>query len=415
MNFLDRIKSDIRGARILADWIGDGAVPVSRELAIARAAACISCPGKHNKLDHRRLEKGIAEAIREQESVRNKVALKTSLDGRLHSCLDSNGKKGCGCYLKLKVWVPIENQGDFPMPNYCWVTKEREKAGIRNEAKVLKAAEKGTIVINRQNAMGDVILAAGVAAAVRNAGFNVAIKTAPALNELFLHHPYISTVAADVQPDVDLDGVWERERNRGKIDRRQAYLWTVKNTLKTRGIELQNDVPVPVLAVSPEEKSDAEIALLTLPRPIIGINPKSNGWINRAIPEETWVKVAAQLPGTKVWLGTSKAPQGFFDPSIRTIRRLMAFISVCNRVVSPDTGPMHVALALKVPTTVVTGPFRPQIMLPPSGIDGVEWNEVYKPLRCIGCGDYVCQIDKKDVPCTKIEAEDIVRSVKEKL
>jgi hypothetical protein len=32
----------------------------------------------------------------------------------------------CGCYLKLKVWVPLNYLGDTEMPDKCWISHERK-------------------------------------------------------------------------------------------------------------------------------------------------------------------------------------------------------------------------------------------------------------------------------------------------
>lgn len=400
---LKRIRQDLRGAKVLAEWLGDGAHPVAQEVANRRALACINCPGKYNRLNHRRLENSVAEAIRNQESVRGAVKLATPLDGRLHSCTE------CGCYLKLKIWVPLENQSDQEMPSYCWVTRERKDSNWKPTPR--RESPKGTVIIERNGALGDIVLATGIATALYKKGYSVGFRCDEPLRPVLENHPHLYIDTSKDVAKVVLNGVWEREPNRGRIDRRASYWWTAKNQLKPHGIDLDGEMPAPVLGVTEQEKSDALIELLTLPRPFIAVNPRSRGWINRQIADSIWEKTAGLVEGTKIWLGEKPAPNGFFDPKIRTIRRLMAFIAVSDKLVSPDTGPVHIACALRVPTTVITGPFRPEIMLPLH--DGVKWNQVVPQLDCIGCGDYKCRINVEQPPCVKVDPATIANVIRD--
>lgn len=89
------------GARILYEWLGHGAVPVSHSTASIRAEKCSVCPMNIRGAWLDTMTKHVAEAISEQVSQKAHMELKTPHDSKIHFC-DS-----CGCYLPLKVWVPL--------------------------------------------------------------------------------------------------------------------------------------------------------------------------------------------------------------------------------------------------------------------------------------------------------------------
>jgi hypothetical protein len=92
--FLARLAGLSDGARILKDWLGDGAVPVAGDLAEQRAVVCEGCP--FNMTEGKPLKKlvaKIATAIKEQAEVKNLVELRVSNEAKLGSC------SACGCHL----------------------------------------------------------------------------------------------------------------------------------------------------------------------------------------------------------------------------------------------------------------------------------------------------------------------------
>lgn len=133
MNLIEEIRKDVVGAKVLADWIGDG-VPVRSEHARGRAAVCLhgnegnSCP--HNKSPkwwEIFFKHPIAEAIRAQLYVKSKMNLSTPHDENLHMC------SVCGCNLSLKVHTPIDHIKRHTSPDvlaqypaYCWQRREME-------------------------------------------------------------------------------------------------------------------------------------------------------------------------------------------------------------------------------------------------------------------------------------------------
>lgn len=89
------------GQRILRDWLGDGAVPVSPDKAQARADTCLACPLNQQGNWLQRLAGAVGGFIKEQVELKNEMSLRVNNEEHLFTCA------ACSCHLALKVWVPI--------------------------------------------------------------------------------------------------------------------------------------------------------------------------------------------------------------------------------------------------------------------------------------------------------------------
>lgn len=131
MNVFESIRADLEGAKLLADWLGDGGVPVHPIKAELRARACTEgnngqpCPLNTAPDWWDRVKSTIADWIRSELELKNRLELSTHHDPKLHMC------SACGCCLKLKIWCPPERLRQVinqPMlektPSYCWMRKE---------------------------------------------------------------------------------------------------------------------------------------------------------------------------------------------------------------------------------------------------------------------------------------------------
>lgn len=403
MNLLRRIQQDANGARILADWVGKGREPVERQLAQARADVCAACP--HNRPGGK-IESGIAQAILEQEGLRAQIGEPLGNEGKLKSC------DRCGCYLKLKVWVPMRHLRprsrlrDFP--EHCWM--RTENPAPRTVLPGSTTSQAVDVVVRRQNAMGDAIMASSVCTALHRMGVRAGFLTAPGLREIFQNHPHLSLVSEPGDRLIDMDGAWERLPNRAKVNRRDEYLRVAKNQSSVLGIHIEdNTLPVPLLEVTNAERSEAAIETMMLPRPLIGIVPGSDRYENRSIADNVWLEFANRLQvGEPLWLGKRMAPNPIQWIPPRSLRHLMALISQCDVVISADTGPLHMAIALEKPTVAIVGPFTAASMLPPYG----RWTALQAPVHCIGCGEFQCPLEgKQKNACTRPSPADMVRLV----
>ena len=132
MNVLEEIKNDAAAMPLLVDWLGNGGKPVAHELAEKRAAVCTAlrysdkaCPFNVEPRWWERFKMKVAEVIKDQLAIKNKMGVWVSVESELNMC------KACGCCLPLKVHVPIEHIRDHTrpetfqkFPSWCWITKE---------------------------------------------------------------------------------------------------------------------------------------------------------------------------------------------------------------------------------------------------------------------------------------------------
>ncbi len=87
-----------QGVQTLREWLGEDGITVERELAQQRAEVCKKCP--HNT-EGNALLGAAAEAVKRHVEFKNKVLLRVDGEKSLGLC------DICGCYLKTKIWIPI--------------------------------------------------------------------------------------------------------------------------------------------------------------------------------------------------------------------------------------------------------------------------------------------------------------------
>lgn len=128
---LTRLYESVRaagtGARILADWLGEGAKPVNIALAQARANVCLGCDQNREGHKWMKLTANTVRAIAEQMREKDAQGLRVIDEERLHACAR------CLCPLPLKIHVPLatilaqtDEETLNSMPDYCWMTTERQ-------------------------------------------------------------------------------------------------------------------------------------------------------------------------------------------------------------------------------------------------------------------------------------------------
>lgn len=123
---LQEIKADAKGAAILHDWLGAGGNIVPHEISEDRAATCAACPQNvSGRWWEHAVKNPVADAIKTQLEIRNKLVLSTDHDSELGTC------HVCKCNLPLKVFVPTHHISAHTtqeqlesLPDNCWVKKE---------------------------------------------------------------------------------------------------------------------------------------------------------------------------------------------------------------------------------------------------------------------------------------------------
>lgn len=411
---LARVRGIARGAATLADWLGDGCVPVSPFLAETRASICAGCPLNVKADAVGEFTGAVAEAIRDQTIAKNAVGLSTALEDKLDTC------DACGCHLRLKVWVPIRTiRAHMPdedkerLHGSCWIRHETEVGVARGGRR--RAMER-TITIRREAAFGDVILATILATKLREVGVASNFITSLVIAEALKGHPDIESFVTGGTPDVDLDRTYEHNLERKTKDIALLFLEAAQHPLKQLGIALNDHANrVPVLGLTDAEKWDVAKSLQKYPRPWIVVVDGSGSWPNRTWSPHDLAKLPGLMPGaTLIWSKPrkwAKAPGGYCPIEVRNFRHLMAIVSQCDLVISPDTAPMHVAAAFNKPVIALEQCNDTRLRL----TDFTDYTPVAPQLECIRCGEFTCPINATTPPCQAIDAGTVAAMAKQKL
>jgi heptosyltransferase III len=136
-------------------------------------------------------------------------------------------------------------------------------------------------------------------------------------------------------------------------------------------------------------------------RPIVAIVP-SGGWASKRCEPEQWKTILRRFrdwgePGLLVLWGPGDEPdveiiragqtQNVAVAPPTSVQQLAGFLSCCTLVVANDSGPMHIAAALGVPTIGVFGPTDP-LRHGPYGPHGAY--VIKEDLHCIRCNLLKC-------------------------
>jgi lipopolysaccharide heptosyltransferase II len=93
--------------------------------------------------------------------------------------------------------------------------------------------------------------------------------------------------------------------------------------------------------------------------------------------------------------------EAFLAPNT-SLEEMAAVISKCSLVIANDSGPMHIAAGLKIPTLSINGPTDPKLQGPYG--ENHAWVR-HEELSCIGCNLLVCPKEHQcfiDLPITKV-------------
>lgn len=91
--------------------------------------------------------------------------------------------------------------------------------------------------------------------------------------------------------------------------------------------------------------------------------------------------------------------RAFNAAGLTTIRDAMAILTWCRRLVTNDSGPMHVAAALGVPVTAIFGPTDPRTTSP----TGERVTLIQHPVDCAPCRYRDCPIDHRCMTAVTVD------------
>lgn len=115
-------KKYVTGVKVITDWLGDGADPVTSMEATRRSSICSACPKNKPGSYGDFFAEEAADLIRKQIAIKHDMNLKTSNDESLGVC------SACLCPLKLKVWAPLfhikkhlKQDAKADLDKACWI------------------------------------------------------------------------------------------------------------------------------------------------------------------------------------------------------------------------------------------------------------------------------------------------------
>lgn len=157
---------------------------------------------------------------------------------------------------------------------------------------------------------------------------------------------------------------------------------------------------------------------------LIGIIP-SGGWESKRCDTEKWVEICNKIQNNLsvqfivLWGPGDESDVKFIQQNLKptptvsprtSFGQLSGLIERCNLVIANDSGPMHAAAALDIPTIGIFGPTNPQNHRPYS----IKSDYVIKEdLFCIICNKLTCPYNHE---CMKeLDAKEIVLKIKKLL
>ena len=214
-------------------------------------------------------------------------------------------------------------------------------------------------------------------------------------------------------------------------DRKIHHIRYYLNLLEQLGINAEYSAPY--LYITLDERLFTREKLKTMRRPLLGINPGATyGSAKRWIPER-FAEIAnwfmRDTGGSAILFGGhsemdisdeiyKQIPQDLrthediLNMAGRTsLRELVALISECDAFVTNDSGPMHVAYAVRTPLVAIFGSTDPLLTGPPPDTDG--WGSVVltPDIPCSPCFERTCT--KNDLRCMyEITSDEVYFGIK---
>ena len=170
------------------------------------------------------------------------------------------------------------------------------------------------------------------------------------------------------------------------------------------------------MPLSPPHPAVTHFARLGIPQPVIGVSPgAAYGNAKRWLPER-FAEAALQLGGSVALFG-SPSERGLCESVARqigpwahnlagqtTLREFIDLAAACRLFLTNDSGAMHIACALGVPTITVFGPTDHTA----TGPTGPHARILREPVECSPCLLRECPIDHRCM--TRVSTEKVVNA-----
>ena len=204
------------------------------------------------------------------------------------------------------------------------------------------------------------------------------------------------------------------------------------NLLEQLGLKAEYSFPY--IYITFDERLHARELSKNMKRPILGINPGATyGSAKRWFPDR-FAEIANWFisdTGGSVIIFGGKSEVDIADeiykniiPEFRTsnsllslagkisLRELISLIAECDVFITNDSGPMHIAYAVRTPLVAIFGSTDPQLTGPPPGVDGNNSIVITPDLPCSPCFERTCK--NNDMRCMyAITSDDVYYGIKE--
>lgn len=212
-------------------------------------------------------------------------------------------------------------------------------------------------------------------------------------------------------------------KERTDIHQADAYLEVLRSIcitdLNTQGLEIYTDEPS-------QQKADDIWSDYFGPVKVIGLNT-GGSWPTKRWTKQGFAELADKLLSNGYGIAFFGGPMDKSDVSeivsrmkqrnhkllkvftgATTLLEMSAMVKKCAALVSGDSGPMHIAVAQKVPVLSIFGPSNP-VRYHPYG----QHNAVIRSTEgCLGCGEHICNHHS----CMKvISADQVYNKLMERL
>jgi GT2 family glycosyltransferase len=272
------------------------------------------------------------------------------------------------------------------------------------------------LTVRRWAALGDSLCASVVADRLCELGFTVDWQTHGAIVPLMRRVPSISGVEAQQSHcDVNLDRSYEQfdgTPKRQSVHFHQAFFDHAAAQLRQKGIDLGKPLNCrPRLTVTEAERALAVQTLSKYEKPWTFICPGSLYFRTRQVPNHIWEATAKQIVGTQFWLGLWDGPPGTVDLKVRQIDHLLSLLAAADLLITPDTGPLHMAAALGVQVLAINQSSSPENHLS----DLCDYETIGLGLSCENCCLNICPKDQFNPPCQQQHPDAIAAAANRKL
>lgn len=192
--------------------------------------------------------------------------------------------------------------------------------------------------------------------------------------------------------------------------------------------------PLPTKLFVTTEETEAvkkKFGLASIPNPIFGLNPGAEYGPAKRWPVEKFIAAAKEIQKqiNCAWILFGSKNDGEFTNQIESairntspavlnlagktsLRELMSLLKLCRVFLTNDTGPMHVATALDVPTVAIFGSTSPELTAPLSPES--HFRILSSDAPCSPCFLRECPIDFRCMNGISIErvVQTVVKSLK---